>query len=418
MYNKKVLDRVALFVWITLILVSGVKQTIASIFSSVGYFLISYLLFFYFLLVYGKRKNRNGVNIYPFLLFLFIYTFLLQFYSQGGISYVSMGVKFHLYVWNLITTIPCYFSALCILRYSDEQDFYFIKKAAMWELLILAISTISILSVDPMAAKLTAVGGHESEYFLLMGYGIIYGLACIMPLLFWNAQGYNKKILPLCFVLLLCLCVLNASYTIAILGGVVGLGVYLILRIKDRGLKFILIITVLLVFVWLLFTDGMALILEYLAAKIPLEEVSKRFEQIAVALRTGETYDTTVRFDLYIESLDFFIRHPIIGNVIVDGTSSSMWGHSTNLDILAGFGIIVFGLYLSLPINVFRYNYNVNDGLRFKSAVISMFIVFLFLSTFNPILSGTEIISMFILAPAVISSRKINNEKNITSSSL
>ena len=52
MYNKKVLDRVVLFVWITLILVSGVEQTIVSIFSGVGYLLISYLFFFYFFSVY------------------------------------------------------------------------------------------------------------------------------------------------------------------------------------------------------------------------------------------------------------------------------------------------------------------------------------------------------------------------------
>ena len=418
MSNKKLTDRIMLFLWISLILISGLKQVLVDLFGGVGYLGLSYALFAYFIFIYQKNNIKRKMNIYPFALFLFCYIFLLQVFQKGGLTYESMGVQFHLYVWNLITTLPYYFSALIILQSADYDDLSFIKKVAGFEIIILVISTIGILTIDPLASKLTAVGGNETEYFLLMGYGMVYGLATILPFFLFDISRQKKKGWKIVLFCLICISILMASYTIAIFTATIGVICYLLLKIKNQWVK-IVSITVTVAAILVLFVSGaMADLLEVLARMMPMDEVAKRLEQIADAFRTGDTYDTTIRFDIYGDSWMEFLQHPILGNIFVDENSSSLWGHSTNLDILAGFGIFVFLLYISFPINVFRYNYRCSSNLDFKATTIASFIAFLFLSTFNPILSGTEIISLFILAPAVINSKEGSNGNNFINSPL
>lgn len=393
----KTIDKAVIIFYLLYLFVNIVSHTIVQIVGGVGNLFLTYLFAAYFIFIYGKRQARSIV-VYPFLLFLFFYVIIIQFLWEGGSIYTSMGVQFKSVIWHLISFVPTVFSAIAIWEKSDAEDFLLMRKILIFIFLVIFINSFIVLVEDPLAAKATATG-HGNYVPLLISYNTVYGLTICVSLMFVWIKQTKKKIFAILFLVLECICLFMASYMIALISAVIGVVCYFLLKVKNKSLRYSGILLIILIGFYFVLSKKYEDVLLWLASIIENDLIKARLEQIVLYFRSGNTDDTAIRFEHYSWSIEHIINHPLTGAILWDN-EIKLSGHSANLDILGGCGIIVFALYFKFIWNIFKANLQYMEQDK-KAAVWAMFIAFLFVSTFNPLFSAREIIFFYILSPKI-----------------
>lgn len=394
--SSVLLDKVMVLFWIVFLLINVITEYITRYVGGVGVIALNYVFMACFILSYGKR-NRNRISVLPFLVFLVVYFIEYQLIWQGGRIYNSFGVNFNIYVWNMISTFPFIITAVQIVNKSDDEMRKWVRQCFLITLVIVCLATIGILHVFPDASRLNATASSGTYYPFLAGYGIVYGITILLPyILLQLSEKKASRMLPLIALVAMVVCVFMAAYTIALAAVVIGVGCYFFLKINNRILKAAVLVSFIFFLIYVFVTGAHQEFLFWLADTIPIEKVSERIRDTAEYVSSGDVGNSAGRFLLYAKAINLVMAHPILGNFIWD-PRVSLSEHSTNLDIIGACGLIVFLIYAKFLYNIFCSHMRKCATPLQKSAVLSSFIVFLFISTVNVVMSSGQIFAFLLL---------------------
>ncbi len=411
--NKILLDKIVFLCWIAMLLINVISEFIKNTLGGIGVPMLSYAFMMYFLVIYGKKYTIN-ISVFPFFVFLLIYVFEYQIMWEAGRTYTSMGVNFNLNVWHMITLVPSLVSAVQVINKSDEEMREWIRRSMYCIITVVSVATIVTLFAHPEAIRLNASG--KGEYFpFLSSYSSIYGMAIVMPYFLASLPNIKKKKMLFTVVIIaVIVSVFMAAFTIAIVAMGVGITCYLFLKIKNPIIKTIALIVTVLLGIFLVQTKALSALLVLIANSLPIEDVSHRLLEIAHYMVSGEKGNAMGRFDLYNDALQLIVQHPFFGNILWN-PRISLSEHSTNLDIMSACGLIVFAMYFMFLWNVYKYQRKASATRQIGTAVLSAFIVLLFVSTLNPIWSSPEIMVFFILGPILAIKPKVTTDDSSVS---
>ena len=394
--NKYLMDKAFLALFILLLTINVFFQTVQNIFGGVGNFLVIYLLCFYFMFFYGEHNYRK-IGTLSVVVFLICYILINQFLWETKLTYETFGIKFKTTVWNLVMLVPFVFIALRIYQRSDKFRLEWCKKVLILCLVILIIATLIILRINPNASKGNATGNQTTFYPFLMGYAVVYAISIMLPCFFsWVIKAKSFKVFKWLFFVALIIVVIQTSYFIAIISIALGLISFAFLSIKDKFAKWFLLTISLLLVVYIFMSGFIEDWMLELAGDVSNNNIKERLKETANYFKYGSTDNTAARFELYSNVILDWLKHPFLGNIIYDA-DIVLSGHSTNFDILAGCGAIVFVAYIIFIINIYKANIRCCSGNN--SAITASLISFLFVSTFNPIMASSAIYVFFILIP-------------------
>ena len=398
---KLTIDRIMLAIWMALMTVNVVTHFINQYFGGIIVVTVYWAFAVYFNIIYGEKKAANTKYDTRFLLaFIILFFIEMQIFlnNSRGYGYTTMGVTFNMLVWQLLMTItPTIVSCMGIVTRSGPELVKWRGNVLKYLLLFTAVTTLLILRTNPLASKITAMGREDSYIPFLAGYGMIYALSMVVPILLARLGKESNKLLWGVIVAAVIAAVFFASYFLAILAMIIGVGCFFLLRIKNGFLRVGSIIALISTIAYVLFSGAIVDILLYLAEIVPLEQIQTRLIETAQTFTDGSTDGTAIRFELYSKMLSQIAKHPLVGNVLWN-ENMSLSGHSTNLDMWAACGIIVFGMYMLYWISAHKSNLMFCSDHQEKAAAISTFIAFLFISTFNPVFSAPQVFVSAMLA--------------------
>lgn len=283
------------------------------------------------------------------------------------------------------------------------------------DLTVMVVRTAIVLQEHPSLSRylgttediLTSVFG-ESDFRGIGGYPYAYSLA-IVTIALWALLASKRKwylVVPplVCTVLLV-----QTSYTIAILGTLVGMAwaaLSLIIGARQR-----VPVAVAGIGLLLLAANPIGVLLARLASSSLLPvTVSERVEELS-ALATGTSAggsDLSARLERYLLSVDAFLGHPFTG-IAGEQLPVRIGGHSTWLDLLGSFGLLSLLLIVGLVAALRAQLRLVDASPAAKATVIGAWLAVAGFGIVNPVLfSGIYVIWLFAipLAAWVILTRK------------
>ena len=413
--NRKTMDRIMLVSWLALMIVNVISYYITRYFGGIIMVAVYWGFAMYFNFVYGDDKTTdtkyNARHLLVFLVLFFIEMQLLVNTSKGN-SYTTMGVTFNMFVWQVLSSVvPKIYGCMGIVSRSNKEMLKWAGNIFKYLILFICATTLVILKTNPLASKLTAVGSVNLYVPFLAGYGLVYAMSTIVPVLLMRMEKERNKTFWIVSILAMVAAVFFASYFLAIIAMIVGVVCFFLLRVKNSFIRIGTISLFVLVVSYILVSDKIVDILLGLADIVPLEMLQIRLQETAQTFINGSTEGTAVRFAMYYTELKEFLRHPLTGNAIWS-RDIVLSGHSTILDMLASGGLIVFSFYFLYFWSAHKTNLLFCPTQKEKAAAIASFISMMFVSTFNPVFSAPEVMMFFLLAvPLLFVNDKENSDQ-------
>ncbi|MFJ7638132.1 hypothetical protein ACIQZM_13965 [Peribacillus sp. NPDC097206] len=300
--------------------------------------------------------------------------------------------------------------------YYNNNDLVLGKVAFFSILFYVIASTQTYLGLKdyPLAARGLATGSDPLQQTYLSlgigGFGFVYSAVFINILILYfvikKVQDVNKfyKILCLFIYIIITTMLISASYATAIL--VLLTGTLLIVMIKGKKS---FIFCMILVFLFLFLINPIEMIGYFLIESAKLfktnEVISSKFLDLAqgfVSESVGS--QTSGRGQLYLASLETFLRNPIFGIYGPFGHDfkSEVGGHSGWLDLMA-----YYGLFGSLPLFIAIF-LNFRKQLRFYAShpyfhvLLTAQLLFVIFGFINPIIYIYQIgFVLFVVGPSI-----------------
>lgn len=346
------------------------------------YFLCTFLTY----RCYGNFRLEMGRDM----------VFLLSFLLTTAMIYIAANEYVLLY--NFIFDIPIY---LFCIKYVEVKDRTF-QKAFLWivgiSITVTMVMTINTLRQYPGASRVLASNSFEkygANKYRKMGSGgfdFIYTLVLLVPVAITasiKSKGINK-IIAVAVSVGMIVTILLSGYTTAILLMSVAC-ILLLCSVNKLTLGITIVLLPVVIWGYLTFRSEISNWLIKISEQFSSQSVQGHLEEIADIIAQRSDVGDLNRTQLYLKSFDAFLRHPIIGAYISEG-SGSVGGHSTLLDLLGGCGLIVFFLYTGfLTTWYFRIARSLMDRwVRTGWKITSL--VYVALQLVNPIFSNYLII--------------------------
>ena len=353
-------------------------------------------------------------KIIPILCFFVFYLYAFVFYLlgtkfYGGINFLYFTSSFILFAFP---------SVLC-LYYGEyllpKKYLNFLIFICIFFFLVANINTLIVLIKYPYASRILATTGGEMYAKMgAGGYGFAYGCMLLFPVFIKVAIKTPKKSLKFLYIvsLLISFVVLViCQYTTLLIILLIELILCLIWKTKWY-IKLVIVIVISLPFIFQKQTGNFFLLLSQLTSN--LKFISSRLLDIAqIFIRDPNYTSDSARFDLYLKSLNGFLKSPIIGTAY--STEYISGGHSTILDTLSLYGFV--GLSMFVAPFVFSLLFAKREY-RFVFKKDSIFFVNIFaftiLSVLNPTIYIYQLgISLFLIVPLFLSYTKIIGGKKV-----
>lgn len=340
---------------------------------------------------------RQDKNFELVLLLLFLSVFYAVIALAAGrnvVGGINEGIR------NIRFFIPAFWG-LYALRYCNQrQKNMFILFFSIVVLFIFVKTTIA-LEKDPWIARILAKdkshSSNELNQYRLQnvgGFEFSYMMGIITLCLVYAALKVKKYFLKILFIVLIILCfnyIITTMYTTLLLLTFVGMIILLLINIKDKIVKFLLVIIGLFS---LLFLGD---IFRFLSTILPQDSLLvTRFESIYQSIYEGDAGQLGVRPQLILQSLNKWINNPLFGRY--DATSDS---HSMIIGLLEETGIA--GL-LIISFLFYTFTKRVYKELKSKKLPIDLYVVsiifLVLLAFFNPIGYVFEVtIAVYFIVP-------------------
>lgn len=279
---------------------------------------------------------------------------------------------------------------------------------------ITAITTlIGILRFDEPCRQLAKGTSELMDFYQSInigGYGYIYTLIFLIPVLI---EQYKKKKKPI-YILLIVLylaCVVGSSYGTAFVVLIITIGVYIFLNTRLNVItKFVIAgliaISVFMSERWISIISFLSWVFE----QLNISTLSIRMDQIYRSLTlTTRVGDLAERAQLRTNSIDVFKSNILLGNLGLEN-KIHLGMHSELCDLLGGTGIVGLAIFIILIMIVVKYIRLHISSEQMRNIYISIGCSCLFLLYFNTIISSIEI--LLIVVAIVFSDIQAESTKN------
>lgn len=318
--------------------------------------------------------------------------------SLSGLFVDSVGL------WENIGSILLFF--ICAFMYdyyaSDRGALTFLVITTLVTFVAGAVMSITVLLINPMAARLVTTGAYEDLATTGVGeFRFTYAIALLLPCLVMILASKQTPRWVRIAVLVISLCFLYyqylASFAMAIIVCMIGIalsGIFLIRRRNIRNWVFTLAGVCVLLFLMGFTSEFFNTISERLDNET-LARKAHELSMIGKDTSIDASMDLSKRWDQYAMSLNTFAEHPLIGvGPYMNYEQARIFGismHSEWLDMLARFGLCGALPFLYLFISLLR---KANHPLRhtpYGKLITAQILILLALGLMNPILGISEI---------------------------
>lgn len=323
--------------------------------------------------------------------------------------------------FNILKNIPLWCAGILLLVRGSQDDDGVQK--VFWIILVynVIITLIALYEVPAFTKNLAAaiVTPNMQKYINMgaMGYDFTYAIAIITPIMLY--VGYKEKnVFKFSFAILCCYFVYKCSFLIALIALAINFFILLLCKLaKGNIISKAIASSILLILPFaVVLKKQIGNFLIDLSQLVDSFQLSERFFQLSQMILYGDTSgDTLVRFDLYWKTFIAALMHPVFGTAVFELKAVSS-GHSTLLDTWSLYGI--FGLipFVLMGYCAMRYSMSCTNDYNFKVVIIAAYITFFFIATFDPVLSGPQIIfSILWVIPIFVRScaDRFENESSI-----
>lgn len=285
------------------------------------------------------RKSMLLIGIVVFLLLMYMGKWRYQ-----GTDFVSYFCTAYLF-WVPVLIFD-------VVSFLPENDIKRIRSVLLICIAVTMITTIIGSSVYSEASRLLSQGYNTQmdEIFAksnIGGYGFIYGIVLLLPMILYLCSVVKNRILIFAFVAGSVLVVIYAQYSIALVLIVTIFIAYFVL--KSGNLKRTLFYCLLGIVVFVLLRGVLIAILGF----IQQESLNSGFafisDRISLIIKildgSGLQGDAIARQNLYLRSWNAFLEDPLIGSLF---EQHQLGRHSELLDILGATGIVGLSLFFTM----------------------------------------------------------------------
>lgn len=385
-------------------------------------FLDMAICFYLFVVCQTKTKDKLIISrkkdfVLSWVIFSVLYIFIYLL-GWGELPVSSFAGLFVLpkQVYTML------FTAIYILAFSVvPQKIGEKEKKSLFSLLIIIFFAIGIANIiavirDPSLSK--AESYTENASIFTLGYSLSYVLALMMPIFLHLSTTRKNKWVYITLIIVSFVSLYYSAYFLALIAAILSAILFFVFKMKNKALSKFVFVLVVGVFVLIVSTGMLQDIMLFLADNISIDFISERCREIAEFAAGGMDEavvgKTTYRFFIYKDTLTNFFKHPIFGNFIF-GNYDCFYDHATVLDILSCGGLLLFIPFIIMLKKGYQYVCAFVDE-NAKKSVSVLFLTYLFIACFNPIMSQMHFGILFMIAPILLGGT-IKNE-NIDSSSL
>ena len=354
---------------------------------------MAFCVFFIFM---DNNLTRVEKSIFWCVLIYVLYTVFRILISNGGI--------FDRDAFNAYTLFFLINIFLWVKKQSNDV------RSNLLKLILIAclfnfVYSIVILILDPDASRKAAATSvlEGSRFDILNAVGsfdAVYGGIFIVLLMIYMrkkmAKGGKKTLLTVIMISALIFIIMSA-YATAILLLIVTLFIYF----SNKSQTFSIIGIVIAVGI-LLFHEAIGGAIMTFAKKVNYSQIiSTRIEEFGYMLKTFEAAGTYAgeegRWQKMLNSINAFLAHPLFG--ALGDKSVKVGGHSEFFDILGKYGIVGFGMLVSVFVNLYKVvRSDIYDRQNVKCLNIIYFI-YVLLSILNPSLYALLIMPIILIVP-------------------
>lgn len=344
----------------------------------------------------GMRRALYAIPIW--LLFLAGYGLIAD---NSGLNEIVVSIILFFscaYIYDYYSANPVILSVLC--------------GTALATYLAGAITSVQVLLDNPMASRLVSTGDYEVLALTGVGeYRFAYAVALLLPcllsvLLYFKSNLLIRALLSLLVVFLAYFLYL-ASFVISLGIVIAGIPAVVYFSIRNRDARIFLVLFIFVVGV-LISSGVLSRAFFFIAQNADNETISSKAVEIAT-LNSGSTQsdmDIFKRWDLYSNSIETFMKYPLLGvGPLFEYESARRYGigcHSEWLDTLARLGLIGSIPLLACLISLFRYGSRIWRDTTYGKLLTFMSMLFILFGFFNPLLGIAEIgVVVFLVWPAL-----------------
>lgn len=375
------MKNLGLYIFVFLFLIHGLP--IATVYYPSVVFAIVVIVLFLILARYVYF--RQWIAIAPLVVIPFLDMFI-------GASTDTIGF-FQSVSGFLQVLIPVFL--LYYIRKNDAHLGHYVLMFFLVSSLATTVTTyFGCVQIPGIIRQIVGGGSRTNEYYMIAqslniaDFDFIYEMVMMLPVIICAIRYrdlFRKPlfILAWCslFLLSICLMLLSAEFTTAIVSGFVTIVVLSVMN-KHLDLKKLCVWGITVFAFFMVFRSMMVDVIAYFANNIESGDVSHRLSDLAASLSGEEISqgsDFESRQDHYKASVDAFVRHPL-------GTWNlmEMGGHSFVLDTLAKYGLLgIFLVYCYFKTIVKNYILPLKAYPYYGYAMV-VFLISIIFSVVNP----------------------------------
>lgn len=396
------LDTAAVSVSLCVYLAYVILPTVSAILPQIlryGVLLIIFGLFAIGAILFNRKSGGKTA-----LMFCVVTVFILLMYlgkwRSSGTDFITYAINAYMF-WLPLLYVP----AVGQLSFETKRKIYLFT---VFLFMVTVLTTIigSIVHADSSRIMASGVAGESGAQVLqysklnIGGYGFVYGLVVFMPYLFYGARRLNHRWVYASFIVISVIAVILTQYSIALVAVVALITAVIVFTRKNTALSVAIASVVILVFFLLKdFIVDLLSLITTLFSENGLNFLSDRLGLLVELLSTNVlTGHALVRQSLYQMSLDAFLVSPLAGNLTEYHT---LGGHSELLDILGATGLFGFAFFVFSMSNHIKNIHSYKGSNAYKYCVFS-FLIFIFVSMFNTVLTSSPIAVSLFLIPAIL----------------
>lgn len=410
-------SEIIITIFILLIFCQSVYQLIVGAFSGIAWYGIVVLSGIVMVNANGKlNKGKINAMFLEIIIWALLYIVFLQISAHTTI--MILGCKIKLSALQILQNLLILIIASSLVKTSKYDNNICIVLFVSF--FINAYFTLNALMLDNNVSKAMATGNVEKytsvNTFGVIGYAYVYALLLFMPiLLVLLVETNNKKIkVYLCILIAMIVSfIFSTSYMIANM--LLLFSVILLVFFEMSGITKLILSPLLIILVANIFSPlSLGNLLNLLSSKINIINISERLSQMATFLITGQKGDTLARLDLYARSIENFMRHPILGNGLLE-TDFLVSGHADLLDMLAYGGLIITIPFLYFLFSSYKKLEKQVKTNKQKQAIKTTYILYILLNCINSTLSSVAILFTLIgILPVLLRvGNKIKEKNNV-----
>lgn len=375
-----------------------VYYSLSTTMPAVAYNISAYLYMGTVVLLYALivMKNYDTLNLYV----MFMLPMLLLMFLQLLNIYFNQTKSIPLFFYDRLL----YYIPLLLMYYLVFNN----KRPLIKLLIIVLLSAYVITSVttyigllkNPDAARIIATIADSKDVNAVAwgklnigGFETIYSIVILFPMIICL---YKERKMPLLLfigiTIIFILCILQSQYATALILFFSSL-ILLVAKKELKGNKVGYLIGFAVLF-YFIFRLQIANLMTYLAYNIQSSTLAERFIFIADSLNGIENKsDVGNRINLYLMSINSFLKYPIIGTFLFNKNSTG--GHSFILDTLGQFGLLggyaLFVFFKQIYVKLYLPFWET----KYFGYMLWSFILYIVLSALNP--TGFLIVLGFIV---------------------